>query len=113
MHIAVFEVIRPVHDRAEKRLGRRYALGFGATRLTVQRSRPVRPSSVHVENFPTHDDLLANVKDKLKRRIYHGYVLIWWNDGFPLLAWLRCQDQFEIPQNDRVENPQLELPFPD
>ncbi len=29
---------KPIHDRAEKRLGRRYALGFEATRLTVKRS---------------------------------------------------------------------------
>jgi len=113
MHIAVFEVRRPVHERAEKRLGRRYALGFEATRLTVQRSGPVRPSSVHVEDFATHDDLLANVKDKLKRRIYHGYALIWWSEEFPLLDWLREQG---CPVEHRAIIPpgiQLQLPLRD
>lgn len=113
MHIAVFEVTQPVHERAEKRLGRRYALGFEATRLTTQRSGPVRPSSVHLEDFATHDDLLANVKDKLKRRIYHGYTLIWWSGGFPLLPWLREQ---ECPVEHRAIIPpgiQLELPLLD
>lgn len=60
MRIGVFEVVRPIHDRAERRLGRRYVMGFDDTRLTVQRSGPVRPSAVYVEDFPTYKDVLAN-----------------------------------------------------
>ncbi len=89
MHIAVFEVLQPIHDRAEERLGRRYAIGFEETRLTVQRSGPIRSPSVSVERFATHEDLLANVREKLKRRACNGYVLNWWSEGFPLLGWLR------------------------
>ena len=67
----------------------------------------------HGFRVTTHEDLLANVKDKLKRRIYHGYALIWWSDGFPLLAWLRDQG---CPVEYRAITPpgiQLELPLPD
>jgi hypothetical protein len=89
MHIAVFEVLRPVHERAAERLGRRYVMGFEETRLTVQRSGPLRSPSVYVERFETHEDLITDVKEKIKRRVYHGYVLIWWNKDFPLLDWMR------------------------
>jgi hypothetical protein len=61
MHIAVFEVLRPIHERAAERLGRRYAIGLEETRLTVQRSGPLRTPSVYVERFETHEDLVADV----------------------------------------------------
>jgi hypothetical protein len=88
MHIAVFEVLRPVHERAAERLGRRYVIGFEETRLTVQRSGPVRTPAVYGERYETPDELIAAVKEKIKRRVYHGYVLIWWSEEFPLLDWM-------------------------
>jgi hypothetical protein len=87
MHIAFFEVLRPVHERAAKRLGRRYVMGIEDARLTVQRSGPVRPPSVDVERYETHEELIAAVQEKIKRRVYYGYVLIWWTEDFPLLDW--------------------------
>jgi len=111
MHIAVLEVLRPIHDRATERLGRRYVVAFEDTRLTVLRSGPNRPPSKYVEQFDTHEELIVNVKEKLKRRFYHGYVLIWWHQGFPLLNWIYDR---EYPVEYRAILPpgiQLELPF--
>lgn len=111
MHTAVPEVLRPIHDRAEERLGRRHVIGLGETRLTVQRRGPIRSPSVYMECFATHEDLLANVRQKLRRRACNGYALIWWSEGFPLLGWLRDR---AYPIEFRAIVPsgiQLELPL--
>ena len=55
------------------------------------RSGPTRSPSVYVERFETHDALIANLQEKLKRRFRNGYVLIWSSDGFPLLEWIRAR----------------------
>ena len=89
MDIAVFQVLYPKDERAAERLGRRYVIGLEKARLTVHRSGPTRPPSAYVERFETHDALIANLQEKLKRRFRNGYVLIWWSDGFPLLEWIR------------------------
>jgi hypothetical protein len=110
MHVAVFEVLQPVHERAAERLGRRYVIGFEDTHLTVQRSGPVRSPSVYVERYETHEKLVNAVKEKIKRRVYHGYVLIWWSANFPLLGWMR---ERECPIERRAIVPpaiQLDLP---
>jgi hypothetical protein len=110
VHIVVFEVLRPIHERAAERLGRRYVMGFEETRLTVQRSGPLRSPSIYVERYETHEDLITDVKEKIKRRVYHGYVLIWWSEDFPLLDWMR---ERECPIEHRTIVPpaiQLDLP---
>ena len=89
MDIAVFQVLYPKDDRAAERLGRRYVMGLEENRLTVLRSGPTRSPSVYTDRFETHDALLTALQEKLKRRFYNGYVLIWWSDGFPLLEWIR------------------------
>jgi hypothetical protein len=113
MHIAVFEVLRPIHERAAERLGRRYVIGFEGTHLTVQRSGPARSPAVYVERYETQDELIAAVQEKIKRRVYHGYVLIWWSEDFPLLEWMRERAR---PIERRVIVPpaiQLDLPHLD
>ncbi len=75
---------------------------------------PNRPQSKCVGLlFDTNDDLLANMQEKLKRRFYHGYVLIWWGEGFPLLGWIRDRNYVVEPRTVLVLSVQLELPFPD
>jgi hypothetical protein len=111
MHIAVFEVLYPTHPNAFIRMGRRYTVGFEDTMLTVVRSGPVRPSSVHVERFGSEDELLENVREKLKRRFRHGYVLVWWTEEFPLLAWIGEHGWPVEPRTVLVPGIQLELPL--
>lgn len=89
MQLAVFEVLRPVHARARERLGRQYVLAVHELTLTVLRAGPNQTYSRHVDHFDTEATLSTAVEEKLKRRIYHGYVLIWWNDAFAWLDWLR------------------------
>ena len=113
MHIAVFEVLRPIHERAAERLGRRYVMGFEEARLTVQRSGPVRSPSVYVERFEAHEELINAVKEKIKRRVYHGYILIWWSEDFPLLDWMRermcpVEQQAIVPPAIQLELPQVD-----
>ena len=113
MDIAVLQVLYPKDKRAAERLGRRYVIGIEETRLTVHRSGPARSPSVYIDRFETHDALLTALQEKLKRRFYNGYVLIWWSDGFPLLEWIR---ERAYPIEYRPTLPpaiQLELPLID
>jgi hypothetical protein len=69
--------------------------------------------SVYAERFETQEDLLADAKEKIKRRVYHGYVLVWWSEDFPLLGWMR---ERACPIEHRVIAPpaiQLDLPHVD
>ena len=111
MHIAVFEVLRPSQPPSLSRLGRRYTVGFEDTVLTVVRTGPVRPSSVHVERFARYEELVGTVQEKLKRRFRHGYVLVWWTEDFPLLGWIREHDWPVEPRKVVVPGIQLELPL--
>ena len=113
IHIAVFEVLHPVHERAAERLGRRYVVGFEDTQLTMQRSRPLRSPAVYSERFATPVALLDKLKEKLVRRFYHGYVLIGWSEGFPLLDWIYERDYAVEPRIILTPAIQLELPFGD
>lgn len=113
MHTAVFEVLRPKNERAAERLGRRYVLDMEETRLTIRRSGVNRGPSVEVEDYPRPEDLIVAVKEKIKKRIHHGYVLIWCSEGWPLLDWMR---ELEHPIELRpgpTPGIQLELPFGD
>jgi hypothetical protein len=111
MQIAVFEVLRPIHDRAQERLGRHYVLAVNELTLTVLRAGPYQGYSQHVDHFDNEAELREAVEEKLKRRIYHGYILVWWSDGFPWLDWLRdmaCPVEWhELPPLGI----QLELPW--
>ena len=113
MHIAVFQVLYPDHPNASMRLGRGYTVGFEDTVVTVIRSGPVRPSSVYVERFGSNEELLGNVREKLKRRFRHGYVLVWWTEDFPLLKWIRERGWPVEPRAVLVPGIQFELPFLD
>lgn len=111
MHIAVFQVLHPTHPRAAERLGRQYVLAFQEPVLKVLRSGPQRTPSLHVERFDTPHALLLNVIGKIKLRFYHGYTLVWWSEGFPLLAWIQAQG-YPIERRDVMPlGIQLELPF--
>jgi len=92
MHIAVFQVLHPIHPRAAERLGRQYVLAYQELVLKVLRRGPHRAPSLHEEKFDTPNELLLNVTQKIKRRFYHGYVLVWWSEDFPLLQWIQDQD---------------------
>lgn len=111
MHIAVFQVLNPTNPRAAERLGRQYVLAYQELVLKVLRCGPHRAPSLHEERFDTQQELLLNVLQKIKRRFYNGYVLVWWSEGFPLLQWI--QDQEYPIEHQTVLPPgiQLDLPF--
>ena len=111
MFIAVFDVLHPIHERAAERLGRQYILAVDDLTLTTLRGGRNRGFSLHIEHFDTPDELQADVEEKLKRRIYHGYVLTWWSAECPWLEWLQAR---ECPIQRRESQPvgiQLELPI--
>ena len=118
MHIAAFQVLRPIHARAAERLGRRYIIAFEATTLVVLRSGQERAASFHSEKFPSHPDLIVNVTEKIRRRFSNGYVLIWWSEGFPLIEWIQergyaveCREFY--PPGIQLELPMLSRETPD
>ena len=111
MHIAVFQVLHPTNPRATERLGRQYVLAYQELVLKVLRSGPHRVPSLHEETFETPQAVLQNLTQKITRRFYTGYVLVWWSEGFPLLQWIRDQEYPIEHQTVLPPGIQLDLPF--
>ena len=75
------------------------------------RSGPNRAASLHVEEFASYQELLLNVIQKIKRRVYNGYVLVWWSEGFPLVEWMQEQGCPIERQELILPGVQLDLPL--
>jgi hypothetical protein len=112
--VAILKVLHPTSPQAIERLGRQYVLILADAPywITVYRSGAERPMTIHGEAFPSYDDMLRDAREKLARRFQHGYSLVWWQEDFPLLDWIKAHHYAQAWDANLSAPPlQLHLPF--
>ncbi len=45
----------------------------------------------NIEEFPDNDQMIQRTKERVRKRFYHGYNLIDYDNDFPIIEWIRSR----------------------